>query len=157
MALTRSETIREAWRTAIWDHADIQDITEVLIEHDISEDSFHELARLRSTTTRDVNFFAFRVSRGIQYMINNKISLLFSINISYVRRADPDGLNYNLALDAIETLQELVVSELGTTWSSTVGGSMPQNEPPSIAVTTIGEERVFKADYNYQGFITLAN
>lgn len=157
MALTRSETIREAWRTAVWNHADIQDITEVLIEHDISEDSFHELARLRSATTRDVNFFAFRVSRGIQYMINNKISLLFSINISYVRRADPDGLNYNSALDAIEVLQELVVSELGTTWSSTVGGSMPQVEPPSISVTTIGEERVFKADYNYQGFITLAN
>lgn len=155
MALTRSEAIRAAWRSAVWSHADILDITDVVIEHDLAEDSWNELTKLRYN--QEINFFAFRVSRAIVYLMGSKISLLFSVNISYVREVDTEGANYNACLDAIEVLQELVLSELGSTWGSTVGTGYPQQTPPNISVSSVGEERVFKADFNYTGQITLAN
>lgn len=154
MALTSSETIRQAWRTAVWAHASILALTDVIIEHDISEDSHHELSSLRFE--QKINFFAFRVRRGVQNLMGQENRLLYFVDISYTRWADPDGDNYNAVLDGIEVVQELVISELGTTWSGTVGGSEPQSGPPNISVSTIGEERIFKADFNYSGFICVS-
>ena len=155
MALTTSETVREAWRTAIWTHADILALTDKVIEHDISEESHHELASLRFE--QKINFFAFRVRRAVESLMGERNRLLFLIDISYTRWADPDGANYNAVLDGIETVQGLVISELGSNWGGVVGGSEPQSGPPSIVVSTIGEDRVFRADFNYSGFICVAN
>ena len=155
MALTRSEAIRAVWRSDIWAHASILALTDVIIEHDISEDSHHEVAGLRYA--QKINFFAFRVRRAVQNLSGEKNRLLFFVDISYTKWADPDGDNYNAVIDGIEIVQELVLSELGSRWSETVGGSEPQAGPPNVSVTSIGEERVFRADFNYSGFICVAN
>lgn len=155
MALVSSESVRQAWRTAIWEHADILALTDKIIEHDISEESHHELASLRFE--QKINFFAFRVRRSVENLMGEKNRLLFLVDISYTRWADPDGANYNEVLNGIETVQDLVISELGSNWGGVVGGSEPQAGPPSIVVSTIGEDRVFRADFNYSGFICVAN
>lgn len=155
MALVGSESVRAAWRTAIWEHADILALTDKIIEHDISEESHHELASLRFE--QKINFFAFRVRRSVENLMGEKNRLLFLVDISYTRWADPDGANYNEVLNGIETVQDLVISELGSNWGGVVGGSEPQTGPPSIVVSTIGEDRVFRADFNYSGFICVAN
>lgn len=149
--MTGSEAIRVAWRDAIWTNADVLALTDKIIEHDLSEETHVELSSIRFN--QEINFFAFRVRRAIEPLMGEKNRLLFLVDISYTMQADPSGVNYNLVLDGIELIQDLVFSELGSRWTNTVGGSAPQAGPPNISVSTIGDEKVFKADYQYTGFI----
>lgn len=149
--MLRSETVRQKWRDKIWTHASIQALTSKILEQDTTENSHKEISKLRHDTK--INFFAFRVRRSMEVLTGQKYRLRFFIDISYTRWADPNGANYNAVLDGIEVLQELVLTELGSTWNGLVATSEPQKDPPEISVVSIGEEYAFKADYNYSGFI----
>jgi hypothetical protein len=151
MPTTSSETIRAKWRTKIWQHADILAVTTSILEQEITEVTHKEISRLRFATK--INFFSFRVRRGIETLMAGKYRLRFFVDISYTKWADPDGANYNDVIDGIETVQDLVMSELGGTWDGLIASSEPQDGAPEVSVVTIGDEAAFKADFSYSGFI----
>lgn len=151
MALTTPEDIRVKWRTLIWAHDDMLALTDKVLEQDITEVSHKEISKLRYE--QKINFFAFRVLQGMDQLMMGKYRLRFFVNISYTRWADPDGANYNLVIDGIAAMQNLVLTELGSTWGGLVANAEPQSGAPSVSVITIGEEAAFKADFNYTAFI----
>ena len=151
MPFTTSETIRAKWRTDIWEHSTIEALTTSILEQELTEVTHKEISRLRFATK--INFFSFVIRRGIETLMGGKYRLRFYVDISYTKWADPDGTNYNDVIDGIEAVQELVISELGSTWDGLVATSEPQEGPPEVSVVTIGEESAFKADFSYSGFI----
>lgn len=146
-----SSEIRDVWKEKVFRNSEILSLTDVLIEHDIVESSHKEISSLRYETK--INFFGFRVRRALEVLTMGKYRLLFFVDVSYTKWADPDGRNYNEVLDGIEKLQEVALTELGSTWNGLLASAQPQETPPSISVITIGKESAFKADYNYSGFI----
>lgn len=151
MNFVSSETIREVWRSHVWANPVITDYTEVIVEHDLSEEFHQEVAKIRHN--QQINFFAFRVRRSFLPLLHEKIRLLFFINVSYTRWADPQGRNYNIVLDGIETMQELVVTELGSTWGGVVHAWSPQEGPPVIQVGRIADDVIYRADFNFEALV----
>lgn len=148
--ITRSSVILNAWKTHIWTHADVVAITENILHHDITEIYHKEMASLRHN--QEINFFSTYVIRSLERVGTNNIRPNYIVRITYVRYADPDGLNYQKAIDAIETVQELVIDELGENWQGTVAGYDFLVSEPNIIETTIENIPVFQVDYGYVGF-----
>jgi len=145
------ETVRQAWRDKIWTHSQVRALTEKVLEHDLSEDSHKEISQTRHN--QKINFFGFRVRRRIQTLLNRKLRYYYVVDISYTRWADPDGTNYNAVLDGIELVVDLVRSELGSTWNGQVEDSVPQATVPNITVVSLGEEKVYRAEFTFEGII----
>jgi hypothetical protein len=145
------EQIRQIWRDEVFANASITAITTKVIEQDITEATHKEVSRLRHDNK--INFFAFRVSRSIEPLLMGKYRLRFFVDLSYTVFADPSGANYNAALDAIETLQDVYLAQLGSTWGGLVAYGEPQPTEPAVSVISILNEPCFKADYNFQAFI----
>lgn len=146
-----SSAIQEVWKEKVFCNSEILSLTNVLIEHEIVEDSHKEISSLRYETK--INFFGFRVLRALEVLNMGKYRLRFFVDVSYTKWADPEGHNYNDVRDGIEKIQEVVFTELGSTWNGLLASAQPQETPPSISVITIGKESAFKADYSYSGFI----
>jgi hypothetical protein len=151
MALTTPEDIRVKWRTSIWNHASILAITDKVLEQDLTEETHKELSRLRYD--QKINFFAFRVLQMTEQLLMGKYRLRFQVEISYTRWANPSGSNYNLVADTMALVQNLVLSELGSTWDGLVANAEPQNSFPNVSVVTVGDEPAFRAEYSYTAFI----
>lgn len=145
------EDIRQIWRDEVFSDYRILEITPKVIEQDITESTHKEVSRLRHEGK--INFFAFRVSRSIEPLLMGKYRLRFFIDLSYNLYADPSGSNYNVAIDAIETLQNVYLEKLGSTWGSLVAYGEPQLSQPAISVSSILGEACFRVDYNFQAFI----
>lgn len=80
----------------------------------------------------------------------------YAIRIAYTKRADPRGQAWFECIDAIETLQDVIINELGSQWGGLVGGSTLPQEPPQPTITNIIDEPVFTIQYNLQGEICQA-
>ena len=145
------ETIRQAWREKVWNHAQIAAITQIVIERDLGEDTHKEISSIRYK--QEINFFGFRVRRRIETLIGRKRRFWYLVDVSYTRWADPRGINYNTTLDAIELVADLVQSQLGSSWNGTVEDYQPQAGVPNILVTSIGDEKVYRAEYSFEGII----
>jgi hypothetical protein len=149
--ITRSKDILSVWQNKIFDHPDIKAITERVLYHDASFDSHLEVSSIRYQ--QEINFFAFSVSRAPTTLIGGSYRAVFEARTTYTILADPRGQNYIKAIDAIESLQEIVISEIGESWDGLINGmSLPQT-PSFPVVTNIIDEPVFQIQYNVQGFI----
>ena len=145
------EDIRQIWRDNIFSHATMQAITPVLIEQDLTENTHKEVSKLRHQGK--INFFAMRVSSSLETLMGGKYRVRFFVDISYNKWADPDGTNYNDVISAIEALQLLYITELGSNWGGLVAYGEPQQGQPSVTVSQILTEPVFRADYNFSGYL----
>ena len=154
MSYTRSEAIREVWRTYVWDAPAIKAITDKVIESDLGSQSFHEVTRLRYQ--QKTNFFAFSVTRSVETLIGNKNRLRYFVRCAYTKYADPAGTAYNDVIDAIEVLQETVITELGAKWQGIVAGYDAQEGPPTVGTVVIGDDTCYTAEFNYEALICTA-
>jgi len=122
-----SATIRTAWNTGVFQHATITAITTKIYQYDVT-------AAVRSKPEAElfyynqkVNFFkqtVVRQARNNSLRGNNSLATRYEydIEVSYYLERDfaATAANYNLAIDRIETMDDLVRTQLGKTWSSTV-------------------------------------
>lgn len=154
ITLTRSADLVEVWRVNVFESAAIQAITERTIYHDITEETHKEVANLRHN--QKINFFAFSIKRAINPLMGGKFRLFYFAEVNYTVWADPRGANYVACIDAIETLQETVIDSLGGNWLGNVASYSEQEGPPEVSVSTIADEKVFTARYNYEAFICTA-
>jgi hypothetical protein len=146
-----SQELRRVWHDYVWSDQEILQVTDKVIEHDLTEEFQIEFSNIRYK--QKTNFFGFRIRRQIELLINRRARLGFPVDISYTLHADAKGENYNKVIDVVELLQEVVINKLGLTWQNSVEAWTPQSDPASVIVTTIGNERVFRAEYSFFGII----
>lgn len=151
--MTTSAQIRSAWETAIWEHATVIAMTDRIYDYDLTFLSTKETARLRYE--QEINFFQCLVSRGQELRISSQIRQLFTVSIIYARESNVDGSNYHAVIDNMETVDGLIQSQLGTTWSGTVDYYQLQNGPPTIQERLIDSKPVWVSEYKYLGFKNL--
>ena len=159
--MTSSASIRAAWKTGIFNNAAILAITPKAYAFDIianiasiSEDSllYHE---------QQINFFTYIASRKSEtgsIRGSNTAASRFShtIEITYNLKKDigEADFNYNALIDRLEIVDDLVLSELGKTWSSTVDYyELTEFSPPTLK--TLEDREFWSAGYTYTGFKTV--
>lgn len=153
LTITRSSAILAEWKAKIWESSTIKSITESIVYHDITEDTHKELSSIRHN--QEINFFFFRVRRSMTPQMGGKYRVFFFADVVYTKYADPDGDTYVEVIDALETVQELVITDLGEQWGGLVGTSYPQEGPPVINPITIGDERAFKGEFSFEAYICI--
>lgn len=153
MALTvvRSKEIRDTWEHYVFKNSAITNISPVVIYHDITEDSHKENSYIRHN--QKTNFWAFDISRAPVESTLGGFRVQYLARCSYTKWADPRGQAYFDCIDAIETLQEVIVSELGNDWKEKVNGSELPLQPSFPEIQTINNEQVFTIRYNVTGLI----
>ena len=155
LTITRSRQIKDEWTRAVFQNPLIQAISPIVLYHDITEDAHLETSSIRYN--QETNFWMFSCSRapyamsiGYAYRVN------YSARVVYTKKADPRGNAWFECIDAIETLQEVIITELGSQWGGLVGGSSLPQTPPEPTITNIVDEPVFTIQYNVQGEICQA-
>ena len=158
--MTTSANVRSAWNSAVLQHDTIQAITSKTYLYDITaalksttesvllyEDAKINFFKLLCSSTRDTS--SLRGSQGLSRQV-------FTIEARYYIEKDilDAAQNYNNAIDRIEALDALVISQLGKTWNGTVDfGEMVGILEPTL-VDLDGRE-VWTCGYQYRGTKTI--
>lgn len=149
--MSSSSDIRDAWKTAIFDHDTIQSYTHSIYNYDVTETSRKERAKFQHDS--EINFITYLVrrERDTEQVANATKSLLNHIvEVAYYMRADTDGDNYNTLVDRMQTLDGLVVTELGTSWSSNIDFYRVETERPELL--QLDGRDVWRQRHIYTGF-----
>lgn len=122
MAVT-SSTIRSAWNTAVWSHATIQAMTTSIYNYDITQQSSKETDKF--FFSQEINFFTYITTRrqvptGGGLGANKQRMYEHDVLVRYYRQYDTTGSNFNAVIDNLESLENIVRTQLGTKWSDNV-------------------------------------
>lgn len=148
--MSTAAQVQAAWKTAVFDHADIQAISTKAYGYAITEDSETELAALFDS--QHINFFQYLVGRGQQLGTIGVVNYTYVVEVSYYRAKDPTGANWQAVRDAFDTLFARVQEGLSYTWSNTVDGWQSQQGPAEIVEGTIGVEPCWIGRFTFTGF-----
>lgn len=159
--MSTSSVVRAAWKTAIFDSATIQAITDKCHDYDILANIASMPEDSRMYYGGKINFFTYLTTRKAEngsLRGTNTIASRFSFRVktSYYIEKDisESDQNYNSAIDNLELLDNLVRSALGKTWSSTVDyWEIEELKEPSLL--QLDDREVWQIGYNYLGFKTV--
>jgi hypothetical protein len=121
------------------EHDRIQGYTPMIYDHDLTEESTKEQSKLFHGTI--VNCVSYKVSSSLELRLRGTNTRNFRVEVIYYKQYDVDGDNWKSVVDFFELLQDLLWSELGGTWNSTVDYYVNQDAPPVIDMQTIGGRR----------------
>lgn len=147
--MTTSALVRAAWNTKIWTNATITALTAKIYDYDITTNSTKETAKFYHN--QEINFITYLVNRTQRIRLMNQIEQRFSVEIRAYKKADTDGVNYNALITQFETIDALVISQLTTTWNSTMDYYTIQDSPPEISQITLEGIPVWLGKYTYTG------
>jgi hypothetical protein len=148
--MTTAALVRAAWNTAVWSNISAQNITPNIYNYDITLDSTKEISKLRYN--QEINFITYITTRAQTIRMMSQVEQRVIVEIRYYLEADIEGLNFNEAVTAFETIDGLVINQLGTSWSSTVDYYEIQEGPPAISRISIENLPVWLGVYRYTGF-----
>jgi len=151
--MTTAAQIRTAWNTKIWTHASVTSITTKIYDFDLKIESTKEAGRLRYN--QEINFFTYIVTSKERLRLMGQREQEFTVEVSYYKRADVDGSNFNDIMNVLETVTGLVRTELTSSWDSTVDFYRHQSEQPSITQITIDGVAVWLGRFIYLGYKNL--
>lgn len=117
--MTTINQIREAWDDAIFDHATVRGYTTAINHFDVPNLESAASSGLFYYDA-EINFFSFVVTRTRRDGLTGRVIYEFSCRLRYYRENEPSGDNFKSISDRLETVDSLVRSELGNSWSSTV-------------------------------------
>lgn len=129
--MTTSADIRTLWNTQVLQDATIQAITDRTFSYDIAILTSKNENDLKYE--QEINFFTLVVLRSIAYGETavkgspNSYSYMFEVRIDYYREALGDGTAYNAAIDNMDTLNTVILTNLGLRWDSNVDNSRQSN------------------------------
>jgi hypothetical protein len=160
--MTASSTIESAWNSAIWQHATVQAITSKIITRPYSTLSEKEFQSLY--LDKRINFIEALTTRSQRYnetanVLGRVTQYEFRILINYYKdyESDTSGAAYGAIRNFFETLFDLVVSELGNTWDSTVDFWKPQEDQLEITDLEIDKKRTWKGSFSYTATVTTSS
>lgn len=135
----------------MWQHATVLAFTDKIYAYELTEESQREV---KSTYFQGkVNYITYVVSRSTQLLIGNRVLHQYPVKISYRLEADKQSENFNTLLTRLETIDTLVVSELGHKWDATVDFYRTQEGPIEVSQGKNADDRPFwLATYTYTGF-----
>ncbi len=159
--MTTSSDIRAIWKSEIFDSATIQAITTKCYAYDA-------IAAVVSTSEdaslyfqQQINFFTYLCSRRSEtgsIRGTNTTASRFSHNVQVTYYLEKDigeeDQNYNLTIDRMETLDSMVISELGKTWGSTVD-YYEQIDLIEPSLINLDDREVWRVGYTYRGYKTV--
>jgi len=148
--LTTSAAIEAAWVTSIWNNATILAITNQAHPFEINDQSEYELSLLAYGSR--INFFEYLVTRATQYPIitgGSGTNQIFTVDVRYTLEHQADGSSYTDVRDTLETLIDLVNTDLSYTWGGTIDFYKTQEGPPQITQTAILERKVIRGQYSF--------
>lgn len=148
--MTTAAQIRSAWSTKIWTHATVTAITTKIYDFDLKIESTKEAGRLRFN--QEINFFTYLVTSKERLRLMGQREQEFAVEVSYYKRADVDGSNFNDIMNVLETITGLVRTELTSSWNSTVDYYRHQGEQPTIEQITIDGVAVWLGRFVYLGY-----
>lgn len=150
--MSTSAQIETAWTAAIWNHATIQTITDKIHKFEVTQDTEFEVSKLYQN--QKVNFFEVLTGRAQDYnetagTIGETVRYRYEVIINYYREIDTSGAAWTAVRDAMETLFNLVRTELGDSWSNTVETWRPDANISSIVSDTVSNKKVWKGTYRF--------
>src|SRR3954467_14119161 len=106
--MTTAADIETAWNTKIWAASSILAISSTVLTRAITETSEAETSQFYDHEGGDINFFTFIViRRPIRSIIAGgtvgSTEYQFDAKVSYYLPVDPEGLNHDIARNALET------------------------------------------------------
>lgn len=148
--MTTSASIRAAWLSAVFNNSSITAITDKIYAYDITLESVKEFSKLRYN--QQTNFFLYLVSRAQRVRIMGQMEQIFTVEIRYSKFADVPGVGWAAVADVFETIDSLVSSGLGGSWSNTVDYYRIQDGPPSISQVEMEGLPIWTGSYKYFGY-----
>lgn len=151
--MSTSAQVRTAWSTYVLQHASAQAFTTQMHLFEINDQSEHALELIRYNT--EINFVQCLIARAqrsgeTSRPAGTSVQYDYTVEVRYTREAEPSGANWTAVIDFFDTLQSLVLTQLGNSWQNTVDMYAPQEGVPSI------EEIVFDNTKAWQGRYTWA-
>lgn len=144
--------VTAAWNSAIWEAPEILAFTGKIFPYEITQNSGSEKKALYSDG--QINFVEYVITRNvIPFEIgggDSAVTFDFLVEIRYTREQDAKGLNFGLIRDFYDTLQTLVLTDLGGSWNSTVDYYEPQGEPPKIINELVADRECWRATYSFK-------
>lgn len=145
--------IREAWADNVWSAAALTAITDKFHGYDVDVQSQSEFSNLHYG--QEINFFSYLVRSRLERRINGAQLWRYRVDVSYCREVEPTGANHIATLDAVETLINAVISELGDTWGGLVDYWSPRQDYPEVNKIFIADKSVWQVRYYWEAVKTV--
>lgn len=121
--ITRAQ-VEAVWKTSVFEHEDILALTTKILNHEHTDDSnteIEDLYEMPADGIGEINFFEYEVSRGEQIIEVGGVSrpeYQLTVEVRYTRNKEIGGVNRRKVLSGIETLCNVVRTQLGSTWGT---------------------------------------
>lgn len=153
---TKVLTIRNLFNSQVFNHGNIQAITNNVFAYDIEITTDKDLNDLRYN--QRINFFSYQALRSINYDITsmngngNDYGYIYEVQISYYLEAENESTAYNSCIDAMEKIEDTIHSELGLNWDGNV--SLFRQEANGLPeIVTIQNIECWKMTSLYTGYL----
>lgn len=153
-----SSEVRIAWDEKVLSHKKVTSITSRRFLYDVSVDSAFNMAELYYGAPGQmptINFFLCLITRQHQPQIMGNTRYTFQVRLEYYLQQEESSSNtYNTLVDRLETVDDLVRSELTGDWNGTIDfydGGVPQE----ISVVTIDDKACWRGGFTYVGTKTV--
>lgn len=150
--MTTSSDVFDTFIDNVFGHASIQAISPQVLSYEVFAESEYETQEIYHE--EEINFFECIVTRGISYPLIGGASspeYKFLVEIRYTREKDALGENASAVRDAIDTLVDVVFSELGHTFGGLVDYATAQEEPATITLEQVSGQDCFRSVTRFQG------
>lgn len=156
--MSTSEVVRAAWQDKIWSNKTVTVMTPRIFLYDVSVDSTFNMAELYYGAPGKypvLNFFICLTRRQHEPLIMGNTRYTFSVQVDYyLQQEENSSSTYNMLVDRLETVDNLVRAELTGNWDSTVdfyNGGVPRE----VSVITIDNKACWRGGFIYQATKTV--
>lgn len=141
--------VRTAWDTNVFTAATVIAITDKIYDKRMDRGgSTKEISLLKYK--QEFNWIEYTVQRFAQGGMIGQRRYEYLVRVNVCREVDPDSTNHNDCLDALDTIEGLVISALGVTWGSTVDLWQDVSRAPSIDEIEISGKRIIVCSQEYR-------
>ncbi len=155
--MTTSAQIRSAWNTAIWTHATVTALTTQIFAFDAVQQPVAQVEINNFYYQQKINFFTYLTMRTTKQQDIAGTALatktIHTVQVFYYLEKDltNSAYNYTNCIDRLETVDGLVRSQLGKTWTSTVN-YWEMLDALSPVVVELDGKKVWRASYTYTAY-----
>ena len=125
--MSTSAAIRSAWNTGVWTNATVTALTTKIYAYDLIASLKSKPEATLMYYNQAINFFTYLVTRSritqeVRGASTNVSRYEYEVAVFYHLQKDltDSAQNYNNVIDRLETVDGIVLSGLGATWSNTV-------------------------------------
>lgn len=151
--MSTSAQVSAAWAAAIFAHPSVTAFSTQIYNFDIADDK-SEAQEVLFRSSQAISFIQYLTVRGEKFgetaeTLGRVATYDFQVQVSAYRVADINGANWAAVRNLFDTIFPLVISELGSTWSSTVDFWRPQDGAARIEQILIDDTPVWRGTKSF--------